>query len=603
MKKSHEKHLLYYQRELSFLRHMGGLFAAKYPKIAKRLNLNEYQSTDPHVERLIESVAYLTSYLQKDIDDQFPRISSAMLGVLYPHQVNLIPSMSIAHFDAHLGTALKGVYKVEKDSKLFSQSETGEMCRFRTCYPVELWPIEVKDIVLEKLNRYDFSVHSLSKYNYAIKISLKADVPLGKLGIQKLRFFINASKSDANILYHLLFKEDVPVLVMGDNPERLHLAPCGSIKQVGFGPDENVIPSPKNGHRAYALLQEYFVFSRKFAFFDIENLVFDPESKTAEILIPIAHSLDAKNITLNKHTFLLGCTPIINLFSKISEPIRLNHQKIDYRLIADHRRELTTEVHSIDRVFSSGVDETEVTEISPYFSYDHHALVSKDQAFWHARRVPSANVNIPGMDMMISFVDLNMSPQNPAVDVAYARILCTNRHLAPTLGAGTILQEEDKNSPVHTVKCLYQPTDPIYPSEEGETQWQLISQLSLNYLSFSSDEESLAALKEMLLIYAGDYKGAEAAEINSLKKMTCAPMTRRFGNDAWRGFVKGTEVTLTIDDEGSPSFGSLLFTAVLSHFFGLYTAINSFAALTIKNENKEGVWKQWPPITGVQKLL
>jgi type VI secretion system protein ImpG len=603
MKKSHEKHLLYYQRELSFLRHMGGLFAAKYPKIAKRLNLNEYQSTDPHVERLIESVAYLTSYLQKDIDDQFPRISSAMLGILYPHQVNLIPSMSIAHFDAHLGTTMKGSYHVDKNSKLFSQSETGEVCRFRTCYPVELWPIQVEDIVLEKLSRYNFATHSLSKYTYAIKISLKADVALGTLDIKKLRFFINASKTDTNILYHLLFEEDAPIVVLGESPENMHLAPCGSIKQVGFSKDEEVIPSPKNGHRAYGLLQEYFVFSQKFAFFDIENLMFDPTSKTADILIPISTSGDAKDIVLNKRTFLLGCTPIINLFSKTSEPIRLNHQKIDYRLIADHRRELTTEVHSIDKVFTSGTDDPEVKEISPYFSYDHHALVSQEKNFWHARRVPSANTNIPGMDMMISFVDLDMSPQNPPVDVAYAKILCTNRHLAPTLGANSALQEEDKNSPVHTIKCLYQPTDPIYPSEEGATQWQLISQLSLNYLSFSSDEESLAALKEILLIYAGDYEGSQAAEIDSIKKMTCSPITRRFGNDAWRGFVKGTEVTLTIDDGGSISFGSLLFTSMLSHFFGLYTAINSFVALTVRNEKKEGIWKQWPPITGVQKLL
>ena len=603
MKNSHEKHLLYYQREMSFLRQMGGLFAAKYPKIAKRLNFNEHQSTDPHVERLIESFAYLTSYLQKDIDDQFPRISSAMLGVLYPHQTNVIPSMSIAHFDAHLGTGMTGAYHVDKNAKLFSESETGESCQFKTCYPVDLWPIEVTDIALDKLSRYDFATVSLSRYTYALRISLKANVPLGTLGIQKLRFFINASRPETNILYHLLFEAEAPVITLGEDTEKPYFAPSGSLKQVGFGRDEEVIPSPKNGHRAYALLQEYFTFSKKFAFFDVENLRFDETSQTAHILIPINSGMEAKDIALNKRSLLLGCTPIINLFSKISEPIRLNHQKIDYRLIADHRREVTTEVHSIDRVFSSGTDEAEVKEISPYFSYDHHALTSQEKNFWHARRVPSANSHIPGTDMMISFVDLDMSPQNPPVDVAYARILCTNRQLAPTLSANALLHEEEGNAPVKAVTCLYQPTDPVYPAEEGATQWQLISQLSLNYLSFSSEKESLAALKEILLIYAGDHQGTQEAEINSIKTMTCETITRRFGKDAWRGFVKGTEVTLTIDDGGSASLGSLLFTSVLSHFFGLYAAINSFVTLTVKNAKKEGIWKQWPPVTGVQKLL
>ncbi len=598
MKNLHEKHLLYYQRELSFLRHMGGLFAAKYPKIAKRLNLNEYQSTDPHVERLIESVAYLTSYLQKDIDDQFPRISSAMLGVLYPHQTSVIPSMSIAHFDAHLGTSLTDAYRIERDAKLFSESETGEMCRFKTCYPVELWPIEIDNVTLEPLSHYDFATHALQKYSHAFKISLKAHVPLGSLNMKKLRFFINAaSKTETNALYNIIFENDMPIVVLGDHSS--HFLPQGSLKQVGFNRDEEVIPSPKNGHRAYGLLQEYFMFPQQFMFFDVDNLKFDETSTTAHILIPILNWVDAKEIYIHKRTFLLGCTPIINLFSKTSEPIRLNHQKIDYRLIADHRRELTTEVHSIDKVFSSGIDEAEVREISPYFSYDHHALKSTDRCFWHAHRRPSANPSIPGTDMMISFVDLDMSPQNPAVDVAYARILCTNRHLATTLPANTLLQEEENNAPVSAITCLYQPTEPVYPSDEGATQWQLISQLSLNYLSFSSDKESLGALKEILLLYAG----GQEAEINSIKEMTCTQTMRRFGHDAWRGFVKGTEIALTIEDAGSSAMGSLLFTAVLSHFFGLYTSINSFATLTVKNTSKEGIWKQWPPVTGVQKLL
>jgi len=42
--------LLYYERELSYLREMGALFAEKYPKIAARLMLEESkESEDLHV--------------------------------------------------------------------------------------------------------------------------------------------------------------------------------------------------------------------------------------------------------------------------------------------------------------------------------------------------------------------------------------------------------------------------------------------------------------------------------------------------------------------------------------------------------------------------
>ena len=51
--------LLYYERELTFLRQMGAEFAAKYPKIASRLLLEPDKCEDPHVERLLEAFAFL----------------------------------------------------------------------------------------------------------------------------------------------------------------------------------------------------------------------------------------------------------------------------------------------------------------------------------------------------------------------------------------------------------------------------------------------------------------------------------------------------------------------------------------------------------------
>src|ERR1035437_8535236 len=44
--------LLYYERELTFLRQMGAEFAGKYPKIASRLVLEPDKCEDPHAERL-----------------------------------------------------------------------------------------------------------------------------------------------------------------------------------------------------------------------------------------------------------------------------------------------------------------------------------------------------------------------------------------------------------------------------------------------------------------------------------------------------------------------------------------------------------------------
>lgn len=598
----HEKHLQYYQREVSFLRKMGGIFAAKYPKIAKRLGLSDTTSSDPHVERLIESFAYLSSYLQKDIDNQFPRVSSALLGVLYPQQVSLVPPMSICQFDPDPEAGLTTQYNIPRNFSMYTEGDTGDICRFKTAYPVDMWPIKVTDIKMVKANLYDLG-EKLTNHTYVLRIKLQSlSEDLNTFNIRKLRFFINMPRAQANILYQLIFEESLRVGLVGADDKPAHITPVDSIRQVGFSPEESILHVPKNGHPAYALLQEYFLFQKKYMFFDIENLDFSNAGQTAEILIPLCNSEDAKSLVFSEKSLLLHCSPIVNLFHKTSEPLRLNHQRIEYRLIPDHRREMTTEIHSIERVFCSGEEEKDTIEIDPYFSYNHHSISENKMGFWHARRVPVANKNIPGTDMNISFVNLNFSPTSPPIDVAYARVLCTNRQLAPTVPANAILQE-DEGTPTAAIRCLYQPTDPSYPSEEGATQWQLVSQLALNYLSLSNNDKSLDALKEMLRLYSGGNVKTNDVEINSLIKMECTPITRRFGKDAWRGFTKGTSVTLTIDEGASASLGSFLFSSVLAHFFGLYTTINSFVEVTVKSTRREGVWKQWPPIAGAQELL
>src|SRR2546426_12157503 len=90
--------LIYYQRELTFLRQIGAEFAATYPKIASRLLLEADKCEDPHVERLIQAFAFLAARIRHKLDDEFPEITEALLGVLYPHYLAPLPSRSMVQF-------------------------------------------------------------------------------------------------------------------------------------------------------------------------------------------------------------------------------------------------------------------------------------------------------------------------------------------------------------------------------------------------------------------------------------------------------------------------------------------------------------------------
>ena len=91
--------LLYYERELTYIRQMAANFAERYPKIASRLVLEPDKCEDPHVERLLEGFAFLAARVHLKIDDEFPELTEAILGIVYPHFIQPIPSMSVVEFE------------------------------------------------------------------------------------------------------------------------------------------------------------------------------------------------------------------------------------------------------------------------------------------------------------------------------------------------------------------------------------------------------------------------------------------------------------------------------------------------------------------------
>ena len=75
----------YYRREMSYLRESGDHFAQRYPKVAQRLSFNGSESKDPHTERLLESFAFLTARVQREIDREFPMAAMAVLENICPN--------------------------------------------------------------------------------------------------------------------------------------------------------------------------------------------------------------------------------------------------------------------------------------------------------------------------------------------------------------------------------------------------------------------------------------------------------------------------------------------------------------------------------------
>jgi type VI secretion system protein ImpG len=597
-----EELLRHYEQELTHLRKMGVEFARSYPKVAGRLELSHDGCADPYVERLIESFAYLTARIRYNLDSQFPEIPAALLNILYPHYTCPVPSISVARFEADptQGKLTSG-YVIPKHTSLLAQAHQGQTLRFRTCYPVTLMPVEVVEAGYETPEQFDYL--DLQR-NIASAIRLRIAPQKGslaELGLKGLRFYLNGEPMLVHAIYQLLFGPNVRVAVLPEGANRPIILPEGSLRTVGFGADEEVLPYPKTAHPQYRLLQEYFAFPEKFLFLDLDNLDCHGSQKSFDIYFLFDRVLPSR-LAVGRETFALGCTPVINLFRKTSEPIRLSHLRSEYPLVPDMRREAITEIYSIDRVSSSSDPSEASMIVEPFFSYNHESSARRAGAYWYARRVASERKDIPGSEVVLSLVDLSFRPSLPAVQTIFAHLLCTNRHAADQIPSGALLQMEEA-APVARVEMLRKPTPQVDSPLTGMAYWRLISHLSLNYLSLSDDEESLRALQEILLLYIHQEDSSHHHQIQGIREMSCRKVTRRIGRDAWRGFCRGTEITLTFDEERYVGSSAFLFASVLNHFFALYTSINSFTQLNARSAKKGGIWKQWPAMVGEQNIL
>ncbi|MBL0941810.1 MAG: type VI secretion system baseplate subunit TssF [Alphaproteobacteria bacterium] len=607
VKTSLQPFISYYQRELTYLRRASQEFALQYPKVAQRLELGQSETADPHVERLLESFAYLTAGLQRDIDDKFPRLTSALLGVLYPQFTNPIPSMTIARFeiDPNKGR-FTSVQTIDKGASVFCRANEGQVCQFYTCYPVDLIPLKVVDAQVVSTDTLNVRIPS-TKTPTVLRLRIETlSEPIKSLDIKRLRFYINGDRGIQNKIYELLFTDTaqayiIPNAAEVNDPRKMTVLPCGSVKPVGFVSEEQVIPSSRASHPAYQLLYEYFNFPQKFMFFDIEDLNLSTSETSFDLVIVLPYELASQKLGIDHNLFSLGCTPLINLFSKTSEPLKIDHKSTSYRLVADYRLEETTEIHSIVEVKAAQQGSSKTQRVDPYFSFNHHASQQDQKLFWYARRDKAAALNLTGTDLYLSFVDFDFNPSELLDKVIYAQLLCTNRNLAQQIPQAAIL-ESDAGIAAN-IYCVMKPTVPIYPPQEGDTQWRLISQLSLNHISLTAGEDKIEALKEVLYLYASLNQSGSIREIDNLVGLHSKPVTRRFSNEAWQGFAQGTHIELTFDPEGFGEGGVFLFSAVLNYFFKLYASINSFTELAIKTSNQEGIWKQWLPNNGDKFLL
>ena len=299
----------------------------------------------------------------------------------------------------------------------------------------------------------------------------------------------------------------------------------------------------------------------------------------------------------------LNCTPIINLFQHVAEPVLVSQTRHEYPVSVNARSRSGAEVFTIDSLLATNPSKRRSVMIPPLFEQHFQSAPAHSAVYWRATRRYSRLEKGRPSEMYLAIVDIKGAMAEPNADVLTVSCTCTNHDLASKLPLGDpegdLYLEGSAGSGV--IRVLHRPT-PSYPTPAAAGQvWNLISQLSLNHLSVG--DTGLPALREILRLH--NFTGAAHfdKQVDGLLSMETrkhvAVMQSEFGSVAARGM----HVAMELDETHFPSGGAYLFGAVLDRFLGLYVSMNSFSQLTISSPGRKEALGTWQPRAGSKALL
>lgn len=544
MKDNNNEMLRYYHRELEYLRQEGSAFAKKYPKIAERLDLSTGESYDPHVERLIQSVAFMNARIQRNIDDQASDIAIEVLRRLYPALTRPFPSCVLAEF-CWDNTSSDGVQVIKRGAVFDSQGT--DSCRFTLGHDLVLSPCRIADVNIKD-----------------DVLTIEIENPLDVV-IEKIRIYFSGDVVHKRKLFSWIFSSTL-------------LTEEYVIEPIGF--QDCIIEED------FGVLHEYLLFCDKFLGFDIGAL------RPGRNIVRFGLK-NMGEIAVERRDFLCNVGVMVNLFSMISDPVMVDFTADDYLLLADVHDQDRYAIWDIEALYDSqwANDEKkhEFLECDAAIPYFFDSTKKRGSLSYTMRLCAHRTF---GHDIRISIV--RDSYDDLSERAYYARVKCTNRGCAAALSAGTVLQS-DLSLPVESIRLCNRPSKEILPCGKGDVLWEMIFLLTNTSLFFKRG--MLENIKSICRILEGVSDGYIDHEFDDIVRFNCDFHQVRIDPQVWRGVISGYCVNI----EFAHSVEHLLFTKVIAEFLKRCIEINHFVDVNVLDGDR--ILKTWIGNSGIRRYV
>ncbi|MEK6748531.1 MAG: type VI secretion system baseplate subunit TssF [Pseudomonadota bacterium] len=577
----------YYQEELAYLREAGNEFSLEFPKLAPFL---ARKGNDPDVERILEGFAFFTAKLRQKIDDDLPEFSQGLMQLLWPHYLRPVPSTSILQFSPKSESAITSKKSIVRGTPVGSTPIQGVPMLFRTCYDVYLLPVVVKRVEIKNTGQ-----------NATLEIALETTGNLNweSIDMDFLRFYVHAESNVSTTLYLWLFQYLDRVKVYAANGGVEDLTPQ-QVTAVGFDANEEVIPYRTSAHAGYRLWQEYFILPQKFMFFDVKKLGEVarrlPGSKAFRLVFHFNRPF-ANTLRINEKNFLLHCTPIINLFNKDAEPIRMDQDRLAYRLRADDDEAARFEIFEINNVSGWIQGTKERRSYRPFISFDRDGR--DDEYYYMIHR--NTSLQDKSVETSLSFLYPVDAMKYGEKEVISAEMTCTNGNLPQMLREGDVCIGVDGSPQFASFENIIPATASYQPPLGKDMLWSLISNLAPNYTSMSD----IKTLRSVISLYnTPAHYHAQSARANDLRLEGIVKVDSTQAVIMRRGLpIRGLNTKVTVNSGKFGGGGELfLFCTIFSEYLSVFVALNSFSQLKISDIDS-GEEYLWRPKAGSQTLI
>lgn len=551
----------YFEDEMRLFYEAAQRFAKSYPEQAALLNLESMRDRDPHVERLLEGVAFLTAQIRQRIDDDLPDISANLLAQLWPQFLRPFPSATIMQFKSRPGQLQQTtIIPAETITHSHPVGEEKLVCQFRTVSALKMQPIQIMAVeTTESINK-----------NILIRISLQFEpnAIVDNLDLSDLRFYLQGDLTLALELYTLLNSQIKKVrVVFSQNPilQPVILGDQSCIKPCHLAVEECLLPLSGRCFQGFQLLLDYFSFREKFLFvslYGLDKIKWPKQTQQFIVEIECTGSFSAVAM-VNKKNFQLHCVPAINLYSMRSEPIQLTQTRVEYPIIVDNQHPEGILLFNIDAVYGQGNHSMGHTQLFLMHTFQHKQSAA---GFY------SVQYRDCGMDVMMPYLIVSNKQKKQQEILSCAITVCNKhypRHFLPENSQHFLSQHA-----TFIVCNITRPTPLLLPPTKSDWQWRLVSLLSLNYQTLTD----LSVFKELLQLYVWSDRAELTRKINAITHIDIQTVS-----SLQRGLImRGLEIYLAVNEEGFISFADIyLYGTVLHQFFKLYASINYTVQLKI----------------------